>query len=147
MVPIQRRRALLIDDRRFNRIELQLRQGTQDVRPGTRLRVKEPNEIATVAPRHRAKSFPFRLGALGFSVVRKPKLSFAGEKRSKTNPMQLRDLISIEYDEKARNKPNVVIHNSINMLRVFLATFCRNINEKWFRFHSRFGESYILSMA
>ena len=37
--------------------------------------------------------------------------------------MQLRDLISTEYEEKARNKPNGVIHNYINMLRAFLASF------------------------
>jgi len=30
-------------------------------------------------------------------------------------------LISIEYEKKRRNKPNVVIHNYINSLRLFLA--------------------------
>ena len=43
------------------------------------------------------------------------------EERSKTNPMQLRDLISIEYEKKRRNKPNGVIHNYVNRLRLFLA--------------------------
>jgi len=50
---------------------------------------------------------------------RNSKLVF--EERSKTNPMQLRDLISIEYEKKRRNKPNGVIHNYINSLRLFLA--------------------------
>jgi len=44
--------------------------------------------------------------------------------------MQLRDLISTEYGEKTTNKPNVVILNDINILRGFLASFCRNMNEK-----------------
>ena len=61
-----------------------------------------------------------------------PKLEtgLEGEKRTETNPTHLRDLISTEYEEKARNKPTVVIHNYINILRVFLVSFCRNINEK-----------------
>ena len=36
------------------------------------------------------------------------KLVFEEEKQTQTNPMQLRDLISIEYEEEARNKPNGV---------------------------------------
>jgi len=61
--------------------------------------------------------------------------------------MQLRDLISTEYGEKATNKPNVVILNDINILRGFLASFCRNMNEKQVCAHSRFYESSMLSMA
>jgi hypothetical protein len=48
-------------------------------------------------------------------------------KRGKTNPMELKDFISIEYKEKARNKANVVMHNDINVLRGFLASFPRNM--------------------
>jgi len=64
--------------------------------------------------------------------IRKRKLEtgLEGEKRSGTNPTHLRDLISTEYEEKARNKPTVDIHNYINILRGFLASFCRNMNEK-----------------
>jgi hypothetical protein len=43
--------------------------------------------------------------------------------------MQLRDLISTEYEGQARIKPNVVIHNYANMLRVLLASFSRNMYE------------------
>ena len=64
----------------------------------------------------------------------------ARERRSQTNPTQLRDLISIEYKEITRNEPNVVIHNHINMLRGFLALFSKNMNAGRFTFHSRFGE-------
>jgi hypothetical protein len=42
--------------------------------------------------------------------------------------MQLTDLISIEYKERGRNKANFVIHNDINMLWVFLASFSRNMD-------------------
>jgi hypothetical protein len=52
------------------------------------------------------------------------------DERGQTNPMQLRDLISIECEERTQNKPNGVIHNYINMLREFLASFCRNTNDK-----------------
>ena len=37
--------------------------------------------------------------------------------------MELKSLISIEYKEEARNKPNVVILNYISRLREFLASF------------------------
>jgi len=49
------------------------------------------------------------------------------EERGKTNPMELKNFISIEYKEKARNKANVVMHNDINVLRGFLASFPRNM--------------------
>jgi len=55
---------------------------------------------------------------------------FCRDERGQTNPMQLRDLISIECEERAQNKPNGVIHNYINMLRGFLVSFCRNTNDK-----------------
>jgi len=42
--------------------------------------------------------------------------------------MKLSDLISIEYEERARNKPNCVIHSHINMLLRFSAPFSRNMN-------------------
>ena len=45
------------------------------------------------------------------------------EKRDETNPMKLNDLISNEYEERARNKPNVVILNQINILLGFPAPF------------------------
>ena len=45
------------------------------------------------------------------------------EKRDETNPMKLNDLISNEYEEKVRNKPNVVILNQINILLGFPAPF------------------------
>src|SRR5215472_14188707 len=61
--------------------------------------------------------------------------------------MQLRDLISIEYEKKARNKPNGVILNHINLLHRFLALLCRNINEKQRTFHFRFSKSSMLSMT
>jgi hypothetical protein len=44
--------------------------------------------------------------------------------------MKLRALISIEYKEKGRNKPNLVIHNYINVLLGLLASFCGNMNDK-----------------
>jgi len=44
--------------------------------------------------------------------------------------MKLMDLISTDYGEKARNKPNGAILNYINILRRFLASFCGNMNEK-----------------
>jgi len=52
------------------------------------------------------------------------------ETETKTNPMKLMDLISTDYGEKARNKPNGAILNYINILRRFLASFCGNMNEK-----------------
>ena len=68
-------------------------------------------------------------------------------RRSKTNPMELKNFISTEYKEKARNKPNVVMHNDINALRGFLASFPRNMYDSRLRFHSRFGTCYMLSMG
>jgi hypothetical protein len=50
-------------------------------------------------------------------------IGLRGEKRNQTNPMQLRDVISIEYKEKAGGKPNGVIHHYISMLRGFPASF------------------------
>ena len=44
--------------------------------------------------------------------------------------MKLRNLISIEYEKMARNKPNCVIHSHINMLLRFSAPFSRNMNAK-----------------
>jgi len=58
--------------------------------------------------------------------------SSSGEEPSKTNPMQLAYFISIGYEEKARNKPNGVIHNHINALRGFLASFSKNMNASGF---------------
>jgi hypothetical protein len=43
--------------------------------------------------------------------------------------MQLKVLISIEYKEKARNKPTFIIRNYVNMLRVFLPSFSRNMHQ------------------
>ena len=61
--------------------------------------------------------------------------------------MELKDFISIEYKEKARNKANVVMHNDINVLRGILASFPRNMYDSRLRFHSRFGTCYMLSMG
>ena len=49
--------------------------------------------------------------------------------------MELKNFISTEYKEKARNKPNVVMHNDINALRGFLASFPRNMYDSRLRFH------------
>ena len=43
--------------------------------------------------------------------------------RSQTNPIELRYFISTNYKELATNKPNTAIHNYINGLRIFLASF------------------------
>jgi hypothetical protein len=69
------------------------------------------------------------------------------ERRGQTNPMQLSDLISTEYKERATNKANLVIHNYINMLRGFLASFCRNMNDIALMSYSQLRSSYMLSTA
>jgi len=61
--------------------------------------------------------------------------------------MHLKDLISTEYEKRGRNKPNAVILNHFNMLRVFLAPFCRNMNESNLTPHSRFWKSSMLSIV
>ena len=65
----------------------------------------------------------------------------------KTNPMQLRDVKSIKYEERTRNKPNPVIHNYINMLRDFWPDFRRNMNDISLTLHSRFAESSMASIG
>ena len=57
------------------------------------------------------------------SVPRRRLLVLQQREEKETNPMHLSDWISIGYKEEARNKPNVVIPNYINMLREFLASF------------------------
>jgi len=61
--------------------------------------------------------------------------------------MKLMDLISTDYEEKTRNKPNGVIHNCMNMLRRFLASFCGNMNEKRAYVPFPIRLSYMVSMA
>jgi hypothetical protein len=68
-------------------------------------------------------------------------------RRGQTNPMQLRDLKSIEYEKEARNKPNAVIRNYINMLRAFPALFWENMNDNALRFRSRSELSSMLSIC
>jgi len=52
---------------------------------------------------------------------------FAIGKRSQTNPMELKALISTRYREKARNKPNWDIQHRISRLQRFRAPFSRNM--------------------
>ena len=58
--------------------------------------------------------------------------SSSREEPSRTNPMQLTYFASIGYEEKARNKPNGIIHNRINALRGFVASFSKNMNASGF---------------
>jgi len=106
-VPVQR-----CDYCRFPRPGKQLRQRFLDLFAST---LAQSSDQGSAAERGQGEKVENRNSKLGTDL--------RGEGRSETNPIELKSLISTEYNERARNKPSVVILNHISRLREFMASF------------------------
>jgi hypothetical protein len=60
-------------------------------------------------------------------LVLRPYAPQGREANAKINPIELSDLISIEYEQKVRSKPNWDIQRDINTLQRFSTHFSTNM--------------------